>query len=193
MAIEALAVLSASLAIAADVPGLVVVALVLLVLGLVGYAWVLNDFDFDQLVTGRGDHWVAGGAMAISALAAGRIVLAVDATGGLADLRSLMDGVAVALVIAALAWLPPLVVCELVRPRLGFSALRWATVFPVGMYAAAAFTAGAASKDPWMTSFAQVWVWVGVAVWAVVAAATVARGTSLLLQPAPRTRGSMPE
>lgn len=38
---------------------------------------VLAHFDFRQLIAGSGDHWVAGGALAISTVTAGRI--AVDA------------------------------------------------------------------------------------------------------------------
>lgn len=181
VATQSIAVLAATLAVSEQRKGLVVVAAILLVVGICLYLWVLRDFDLRQLLTGRGDHWVAGGAVAISSLAAGRIVQAIDATGAMSDLRSFLDAVAVVLIVAELIWLPLLVGGELLRPRLRFSALRWATVFPVGMYAASSFTVGAAGGHGWMTSFADVWVWVAVAVWAVVAAGTVVRGASLLL------------
>lgn len=181
VATQSIAVLAATLAVSEQRKGLVVVAAILLVVGICLYLWVLRDFDLRQLLTGRGDHWVAGGAVAISSLAAGRIVQAIDATGAMSDLRSFLDAVAVVLIVAELIWLPLLVGGELLRPRLRFSALRWATVFPVGMYAASSFTVGAAGGHGWMTSFADVWVWVAVAVWGVVAAGTVVRGASLLL------------
>lgn len=179
VSIQSLAVLSATLAVSEQRKGLVALALVLLVAGIAFYVWVLHDFDVRQLLTGRGDHWVAGGAVAISALASGRIVQAIDATGALGDLRELLAGLAVALIVVELIWLPLLVGGELLRPRLQFSALRWATVFPVGMYAASSFTVGAADDHGWMTDFAQAWVWVALAVWAVIAAGTVVRGIAI--------------
>lgn len=177
---QSVAVLSATLAVAEDRRGLVVLAAVLLVVGVALYLWVLRDFDLGQLLVGKGDHWIAGGAVAISALAAGRVVQAIDATGALGDLRAFLAAVAVALIVAELIWLPLLVAGEVARPRLHFSALRWATVFPVGMYAASSFTVGAAGGHAWMTDFADVWIWVAVAVWAVVAVGTVVRAAGLL-------------
>jgi respiratory nitrate reductase gamma subunit len=180
VSLQSLAVLSATLAVSEDRRGLVVLALVLLLVGIGFYLWVLRDFDLRQLRVGKGDHWVAGGAVAISALACGRVVQAIDATGALADLRDLLSAVAVALIVAELLWLPLLLAGELAAPRLQFSAARWATVFPVGMYAASTFTVGAAAGAGWMTDFAQAWVWVGLAVWAVVAAAAVVRGVAIM-------------
>lgn len=183
VSIQSVAVLSATLGLTEDRRGLVDLAAVLLVAGVGLYAWVLRDFDRAQVLDGRGDHWVAGGALAISALAAGRIVAAIDATGALHGLRDLLAAIAIALLVAALLWLPLLAAGELIRPRTQFSALRWATVFPVGMYAAAAFAVGAAEGHAWMTDFARAWVWVAVAVWAVIALATCARGIALLAGP----------
>ncbi len=180
VSIQSLAVLSATLAVVEDRRGLVVLALVLFVVGVGFYLWVLRDFDLRQLRVGKGDHWVAGGAVAISSLACGRVVQAIDATGALADLRDVLSAVAVALIVAELLWLPFLLAGEIAAPRLQFSAARWATVFPVGMYAASTFTVGAAAGAGWMTDFAQAWVWVGLAVWAVVAAAAVVRGVAIM-------------
>jgi len=108
------------------------VALVLLVAGVACYLVVLVRFDPRAIVLGLGDQWVLGGAAAITALAA-------------ATLRS--DGLApaVTVVVASAAWawallcLPVLVAGELARPRLRYDIRRWATVFPLGMYAAAGF------------------------------------------------------
>lgn len=180
VATQSIAVLAATLAVSEQRKGLVVVAAVLLVVGICFYAWVLRDFDLRQIVAGRGDHWVLGGAAAISALAAGRILQAIDRTGALHDLRGVVEAVAVAIVVVELLWLPLLVGGEIVRPRLHFNALRWATVFPVGMYAASTFTVGAAAGHGWMTDFAQAWVWVAYAVWLLIALGTIVRGASLL-------------
>jgi tellurite resistance protein TehA-like permease len=42
----------------------------------------------------------------------------------------------------AMAWLSSLVSCEILRPRLRYDVRRWATVFPLGMYAACSFAVG---------------------------------------------------
>jgi tellurite resistance protein TehA-like permease len=69
-----------------------------------------------------------------------------------------------------------LVWSELAFPRLEYNALRWATAFPVGMYAACTLVASKALGQPWMdTYFADWWVWVGLAVWAFLCAGLVRR------------------
>ena len=187
VATQSVAVLCATLSVTEDRKGLAVVAAVLLLVGVLFYLWVLRDFDLRQLLVGRGDHWIAGGAVAISSLAAGRVVQAVDATGAIGDLRSFLDAVGVVLIVAELVWLPFLLAGEVARPRLRFTAVRWATVFPVGMYAASTFTVGAAGGHGWMTDFAQVWVWVAVAVWLAVFLGMAVRGAALLLGREPAT------
>jgi hypothetical protein len=72
---ESLAVLSAGVAAAEAARWLLVAALAPFVLGLAFYAFVIARFDFRQLAVGRGDHWITGGALAISTLAAARIAL----------------------------------------------------------------------------------------------------------------------
>jgi tellurite resistance protein TehA-like permease len=159
---ESIAVLSATLAGAVHAPGLAYAALVPFVLGLGAYAFVLARFDARQLLAGQGDHWVTGGALAISALAAGRIAL-----GGV----GVPDAVLLALWGAAMVWLPVLVVAELVRPRLRYDVRRWATVFPVGMYAACSFVVATAVHSRALRDFAQAWTWVAAAAWLVVSVA----------------------
>ncbi len=147
-------------------------------LGLGFYLFVLARFDRRQLAVGHGDHWVTGGALAISTLAAGRITL------GAADL-SMFGGVGVLKVVSVtlwvltLLWLPVLLAAEALHPRLGYDVRRWSTVFPVGMYAACSFIVGTAVDASAISSFARVWVWAGVAVWLVVFAAMLRRGLRL--------------
>lgn len=142
-----------------------VAALVLAVAGLAAYAWVLRDFDSGQVGRGAGDHWVAGGALAIAALAGAEIARSgALASAGIAD-------ASVVVFALALAWLPLLVAGELLRPRPGFDVRRWATAFPLGMYAAAGYAVGAVDNSTWPRTFAAVWVWVAAAVWVLVAAA----------------------
>jgi tellurite resistance protein TehA-like permease len=79
-----------------------------------------------------------------------------------------------------MAWLPALVVGELLRPRAGFDARRWSTVFPVGMYAAMSHVVGHAAARPAIVAFARAWTWAAVAVWAIVALASARRAATLL-------------
>lgn len=166
---ESLALLAATLAHGYRAEWLLIAALAPFLLGLCFYPWVLRHFDFHQLAVGAGDHWVTGGALAISTVVAGRMVLAYQAIepgGGALDL---LRGVALALWIVTMIWLPVLLLAELRRPRLRYGVRRWSTVFPVGMYAACSFIVGAAFPAAAITHFAEVWIWVALAVWAVVA------------------------
>jgi tellurite resistance protein TehA-like permease len=165
---ESLAVGAAQLAVRDHTTWLLYAALGLLVVGLVLYGFVLRSFDFRQILVGAGDHWVSGGALAISALAAARIVL------GWQDLHQAHAAAeplkVLALVIwaSAVAWLPALLAAEVRRPRLAYDVRRWATVFPVGMYAACSFDMGRAANVSGLTEFARVWVWIGFALWVLV-------------------------
>ncbi|HEX4258496.1 MAG TPA: hypothetical protein VH089_25640, partial [Streptosporangiaceae bacterium] len=64
----------------------------------------------------------------------------------------------------ALAWLPVLIAGEVARPRPGHDIRRWATVFPLGMYAACSFTVGPVAGLSGITGFGRVWTWVALAV-----------------------------
>lgn len=171
VATESLAVLSSALAVHEHTDALLYAALVALVLGLAFYLFVLARFDFRQLVEGRGDHWITGGALAISTLAAGQIAL--DART--LDLLSFdaLKAAAIVLWAVTIAWLPALLLFEALRPRLRHDLKRWATVFPVGMYAACSFAVGTVAHASAITDFARVWVWIAVALWLVVALGTV--------------------
>jgi hypothetical protein len=99
---------------------------------------VHDRLDPRELRDGAGDQWIAGGALAISALAAASIgVYTVD----------------VVLAVAALVWLPVVLEGKLAAPRAGHHRMGWSTVFPVRMYAAMAFAVG-------FTAFARAWTWV---------------------------------
>ena len=87
------------------------------------------------MLTGHGDRWVADGALAISALACVKIIQAGDALR-LASLHGFLTVVALVPWCLAMLWLGPLIAAEALRPRLSHDVRRWATVFPLGMYAA---------------------------------------------------------
>lgn len=171
---EALAVLCATLAARDRAAGLGVAALVLFVVGLGLYAFVLARFDLRQLAVGRGDHWVVGGALAIGALACGDLARDAVVLGPLGGLHPVLRVAALVVWGLAMLWLPALIVAELIARRGGYDVRRWATVFPVAMYATCSFVVAGADHVAGIDDFARGWVWVGFAVWVVVGLATLA-------------------
>ncbi len=181
---ESLATLAASLAAHEHAAWLLDLALGPFVLGLVSYAFVIARFDLRELIRSPGDHWITGGALAISTLAAGRITLAATAIHTLAAARPALQAAALTLWALTLAWLPVLIAAELLRPRLTYDLARWSTVFPVGMYAACSFLAGRATHTRAITDFAHVWVWIALAVWLATSGAAVrALASAVRLRP----------
>lgn len=165
VATEALAALAATIGATEGAAWLVVAALAAFALGLALYVFVLVHFDRRQLVAGRGDHWVTGGALAIAALAAGTISDSAVGIGDLSVLHRPLELVALAVWALALAWLPILVVAELAARRPSYHLQRWATVFPLGMYAACSFVVGGVAGVRGIVDFADVWTWVAFAAW----------------------------
>lgn len=172
VATQGVAVLGATLSSTAGRPWLIVPSTALFVVGLGCYVAVLRWFPPNQLLLGAGDHWVAAGALAISALAAGRIVLAVDAAGW-TGWTVYLPHVAIAIELAELAAYVLLVCCELRRPRLSFDLRRWSTVFPLGMTSVAAMTVGTATGVSALHSAGRVLVWPAVVVGTIMLVASV--------------------
>jgi hypothetical protein len=186
VATEAIAVLAAYVAASDRTRWLVVVAVLPLALGLAAYPLVVTRFDLRELAGGGGDQWVAGGALAIAAVACAALGSAAATVDAPADLHTVLDRAALVVWVLAIAWLPFLAAGELRRPRRGDDLRRWATVFPVGMYAVCSFlVAGADDLEP-IATFARVWVWVAVAVWAAVFVTTARNGLRLAAHYDPR-------
>jgi tellurite resistance protein TehA-like permease len=152
---------------------LVFAGALLFVLGLAAYSFVASSFDLGQLLSGRGDQWIAGGALAIGGLTIAQLISSSRALDVLGSLDGTLSTAGWVIWGAAMAWLPFLIASELIRPRLGFDVRRWATVFPVGMYAAMSFALGRVLDSRALTDFARVWVWVAVLVWILVALGTL--------------------
>jgi tellurite resistance protein TehA-like permease len=180
VSVESLAVLCAALAIAYRAPWLVVAATVLGVVGLALYPVVLARFDRRELLAGHGDEWVAGGALAIAALAAASLGLAATRLAAAAALADDLRAAAIVIGVAAAAWLPVLLAAEAMRPRPSYDVRRWATVFPVAMYAVAGMQVGRLADAGWLTAIARAWVWVALVVWAVVATGMLLRAPRAL-------------
>jgi hypothetical protein len=177
VATQGVSLVASTLAVDYHADWLVYLAFVLWVLGIAFYLLIeLHDFDHGLITTGPGDQWVFGGAVAITVLAGAKLLTAVQARGAL---HGLEHDLHVAVLVAWIVGLPMLLVLawsELAFPRLEYNALRWATAFPVGMYAACTLVAGKALGQPWMdTYFADWWVWVALGVWALVCAGFVRR------------------
>lgn len=175
VATQGLAVLGAVLAAAESSAWLAHAALVLFWLGLVLYVWALTLFDPRQVLEGAGDQWIAGGALAISALAGSKLIAADGPRLYLwnEDADDVLHTVTVALLVLDLAWYAVLAVAELVRPRLRYDFRRWATVFPLGMTAAATLSVATAVDVSWLETPGEVLLWIAVAAWLAVAVGAV--------------------
>jgi tellurite resistance protein TehA-like permease len=177
VATQGLAVLGATLAPATHTDWLAHTALVLFWLGLVLYAAALFYFDYREVATGAGDQWVAGGALAISALAGSKLILAYQANVYLwnNDDNGVLRWVTEALLVLVLGSYCVLAVAEALWPRPRYDVLRWATVFPLGMTAVAALSVAAAIGVGWLKGLGQVLLWISVAAWLAVVAVAVRR------------------
>jgi tellurite resistance protein TehA-like permease len=182
VSIESLAVLCGALATAYRAPWLVTAGAVLVIAGIGLYLIVLVRFDVGQVITGYGDQWVAGGALAIAALACANLAVAARALAGPVPLAAVVRAAAPVLGVVAVAWLPVLVAGEVWRPRLSYDVRRWATVFPVAMYAAAGFAVGRLEGVGTVVGAARGWVWIAFVVWSVVLAAMLTHGRASMLR-----------
>jgi tellurite resistance protein TehA-like permease len=172
---ESLAVLGTGIAIHEHAGWLVAASLVPLVSGLVLYCAVIVRFDLRELTRGSGDQWVAGGALAISAFAAGRITLAAHDLDALGGIGGPLRTATIVLWVLAVLWLAPLLVGEAVRPRPRYRLARWSTVFPLGMYAACSFDVGRLAPAAAVSTFARAWTWIALAAWTAVSAGLLRR------------------
>ncbi|ACU74661.1 C4-dicarboxylate transporter/malic acid transport protein [Catenulispora acidiphila DSM 44928] len=165
VATQGLVALGAALAVALPARWLLGPALVLFVFGLVLYVDALAHFDFGAVRSGAGDHWVAGGALAISALANAKLT---EAEGGSGGLHSTLRVTALVLLALAWVWYAVLAASEIRWPRLRYDVRRWATIFPMGMTGAATDEVAKASGWTWLTTPGHVLVWIAAAAWLVV-------------------------
>lgn len=180
VATQGVAVLAATLAATYRLGWLLVLAVLACLAGLAAYVFVVWRFDIRTVSSGAGDHWVAGGALAIAALAAGKIAAASGAVAEFGGWHDAVSAAALGVWCLAMAWFVPLVVSEFVWPRLRYHVLRWATVFPLGMYAACSFVVGNDVGIGGITEFGKVWTWVAFAVTAVMLVGLAGRIGSVL-------------
>ena len=144
-------------------------------LGIAGYALALSRFDLRQLLAGAGDQWIAGGGAAIAALACSKLALTSARMETLKPLREMLHWLAAILAGIAALWLIALAAAEVARRRTTFDRRRWGTAFPIAMFAAMSFSIAQLQGSEAIRDLARVWVWVGVAVWALCALAVLSR------------------
>ncbi|MEV7413911.1 tellurite resistance/C4-dicarboxylate transporter family protein [Streptomyces sp. NPDC089919] len=166
VATQGLAVLAAALHRAGGPGWLGDAALAAFGLALLLYLEALARFDFRQVREGPGDHWIAGGALAICALAGSGLITTHRWTGGGQDALKVLTLVLVGL---DLAWYVVLLTAEARWPRPAYDIRRWATVFPLGMTAAACLSAADAVGVDWLRSTGRVLLWIALGFWVVTA------------------------
>ncbi|MFF2660747.1 tellurite resistance/C4-dicarboxylate transporter family protein [Kitasatospora sp. NPDC058032] len=147
-------------------------ALPVFVLGLVLYGDALRRFDLRQVTAGAGDQWVSAGALAISALAASKLLACGVWSGGA---HTALRVVTLVLLGLALAGYAVLAVAEVLRPRPRYDLRRWSTVFPLGMTAVASLSTATAARVHWLDPLGRALLWVAAAVWAVVTVGALRR------------------
>jgi tellurite resistance protein TehA-like permease len=109
-----------------------------------------------------------------------KIIQAGDALGRIAALREVLTVVALIRWCLAMPWLGPPIAAEALRPRLDDNVDRWATVFPLGMYAACSFALSQVTGITGFGAFARVWTWLAVAVSVFVFAGLIRRSWQVL-------------
>jgi tellurite resistance protein TehA-like permease len=180
VAAESLAGLAAGLAVSLRAPWLVYLALALAGLGLAAYPIGLARFCRYELVRGRGDQWVAGGSLAICSLTVAQIAMAAARLGTPAGAVPALDDISLGLWAGGAVWIAPLLLGEVHRPRAAYHSRRWATVFPLGMYSASAFSVAAVTGVDGLAEFAWIWVWLAFAAWAAAVLGMTRRGLNEL-------------
>ncbi|WP_329126545.1 tellurite resistance/C4-dicarboxylate transporter family protein [Streptomyces sp. NBC_01465] len=162
VATQGLVVLAATLASAESVQWLARLGAVFFCLGLFLYVDAFIRFDLGNLRTGAGDQWVAGGALAISALAGAKLLAVLQLGTAVHDV---LRGATLVVLALDLAWYCVLLWGEVRWPRPHYDVRRWATVFPMGMTSVATLSVAGAANVPWLEGPGRVLLWVAVAAW----------------------------
>ncbi|MGW2783906.1 tellurite resistance/C4-dicarboxylate transporter family protein [Streptomyces populi] len=186
VATQGLSVLGSAVATEAGSDWLAHAAMTLFWVGVALYVLSLAHFDPWEVRKGAGDHWVAAGALGISALAGAGLVVARDADPYLwnNDDQGVLRATTGALLALDLACCVLLAVAEVVWPRPRYDVRRWSSVFPMGMTAVATLAVAVALDVFRLRGPGQVLLWIAVAAWL---AAVV--GTALAFRSAVRDRG----
>ncbi|MFD6553184.1 tellurite resistance/C4-dicarboxylate transporter family protein [Streptomyces sp. NPDC058398] len=172
VATQGLSVLASTIAGTVGPDWLAHAALVLFWLGIGLCVLSFAHFDRGEVRKGAGDHWVAAGALGISALAGAGLVAAhhVDPYLWNNDDQDVLRDTTGALLVLDLVCYVLLAVAEVVWPRPRYDVRRWSSVFSMGMSAVAALAVAAALDVFWLKGPGQVLLWIAVAAWLAAAA-----------------------
>ncbi|WP_234327724.1 tellurite resistance/C4-dicarboxylate transporter family protein [Streptomyces sp. NRRL F-2664] len=171
VATQGLAVLGAVLAPVYGAQWLVRAALAAFCLGLLLYLAALFRFDLHEVAGGAGDHWVAGGALSICALAGSRLMASPVWSG---PVHTVLRTVTLVALAVSLVWYVVLLTAELRHPRPRYDIRRWATVFPLGMTSTACLSVADPAGLPRLVVLGEVLLWIAVAAWLFTVAVLVA-------------------
>ena len=177
---QALAVLAARLARMTSQRWELYAAATAFALGMVAYGMTVRRFDLRQILTGAGDQWVLAGALAISALAGAELGWSALVLGSPAETRSTLHAFTLVVAAAAAVTYVPLVAGEAIRPRTRFDMRRWSTVFPIGMAGLTGLQLASVFHEGPLHQTGRALSWLAFAVWALVAAASLAYLRTLL-------------
>jgi tellurite resistance protein TehA-like permease len=201
---DSLAVTGASLAHRTAGDALLALSLVLWLLALAVYCRLAatmlarigrREIGIDDL---QGDHWITMGALAISTLAGMRVTAGMTLLGWPGGLHDAANALSIAIWVAAACWLPALVVAESwrLRQRPLYTAKRWGTVFPLGMYAVASHAINRTAHIGPGTTISHIFTAAAAAAWIAAGAGFLMRGSYFLRPSAsarvprhPRARG----
>lgn len=155
------------------IPDLALAGTAVWLVGIAAYAVLIRPVagGLRRLVGQRrftADHWIAMGALAISALAAGALA---DAPG--TPLRAAMRDAGLVAWLLACAWIPVLIAadvrCEIHHHAHLPGASQWSMVFPLGMLAASAQELGRAASRGDLVRAGDWLAWPALLAWFVVA------------------------
>ncbi|MFE2303721.1 tellurite resistance/C4-dicarboxylate transporter family protein [Streptomyces sp. NPDC059445] len=167
VATQGLSVLGSTIAAEVGSDWLAHAAMTLFWVGVALYAVSFANFDPREVRKGAGDHWIAAGALGISALAGAGLVVAHDVNPYLwnNDDQGVLRATTGALLVLDLVCYFLLAVAEVVWPRPRYDVRRWSSVFPMGMSAVATLAVSAALDVFWLKGTGQVLLWIAVAAW----------------------------
>ena len=176
VAVEAIAALAAPLAVRVS-RGLLIPAFAWWALGLVLYPLVVAAIvrASRRRLRFTPDHWVLMGALAITTLAGGQLLLAAHGLDRLSAVRPALRTVDLATWCLASGWAVPLVALELRAWRAWAETRgRWSFVFPLGMYSVGTWTLARVVALSPLAEVGRVSCFVALAAWCTVVLLEVA-------------------
>ncbi|TSE00319.1 C4-dicarboxylate ABC transporter [Skermania sp. ID1734] len=119
------------------------------------------------------DAWILMGGLAIATLAGDKFVFALESASAAATLTDVIKAVTVVTLVVATAWIPVLIVGEILYMRDHHWTTRidtawWSAVFPLGMYSVTTRNSARELDLPFLSTVSLVFLCVALAAWAIV-------------------------